>query len=49
VHFLPHDSGEEVQAELPNAASTADVHRMAHELESDHTRIEALFERVETR
>ena len=43
VHFLPHEAGEEVQAELPNAASTADVHRMARELESDHTRIEALF------
>ena len=46
VHFLPHDSSEEVQAELPNAASTADVHRIARELESDPARLEALFNGV---
>ncbi len=49
VHFLPHGAGEEVQAELPNAASTADVHRMARELESDQPRLEALFNEAQAR
>lgn len=44
VHYLPHEGGAEVQAELPNAGSTADVHRMARELESDPARLIALFE-----
>jgi hypothetical protein len=43
VHFLPHDSSAETQAEMPNLASTADVHRLARELEGDPSRLEALF------
>lgn len=43
LHFLPHDPGTEVQAELPNLASTSDVHQLARELESDPARLEALF------
>jgi hypothetical protein len=43
VHFIPHDAGAEVQAELPNAASTADVHRLARDYESDLPRLEALY------
>ena len=43
VHYIPHEAGTEVQAELPNAASTSDVHRMARELESDPVRLESLY------
>jgi hypothetical protein len=43
VHFIPHEAGDEVQAELPNAASTSDVHRAARELEADPTRLESLY------
>ena len=44
LHFIPHSNGEEVQAELPPAASTADVHRAARELAEDPGRVEALFQ-----
>jgi hypothetical protein len=43
VHFIPHETGAEVQAQLPNAASTADVHRIARELEADTSRLTSLF------
>ena len=43
VHYIPHEVGEEVQAELPNAASTSDVHRMARELEADPARLASLY------
>lgn len=43
VVFVPHEDGEGVEAELPNAASTADVHRVTRELEQDPARIQALF------
>ena len=43
LHFLPHDSSAEIQAELPNLASTADVHKLARELESDPARLESMF------
>jgi hypothetical protein len=33
VVFLPRDGGAEVTAELPNAASTAEVRRLASHLE----------------
>ncbi len=48
VHYLPHDSGSEVQADLPNAASTADVHRMARELEADPARLATLYHEAKT-
>jgi hypothetical protein len=43
VHYIPHESGEEVQVELPNAASTSDVHRTARELEADPARLASLY------
>lgn len=49
IHYLPHEGGDEVQAELPNAGSTADVHRMARELEADPARLVSLFEGTGTR
>ncbi|MGQ0814352.1 MAG: hypothetical protein ACT4O1_07780 [Gemmatimonadota bacterium] len=43
LHFIPHDAGEEIQVELPNASSTADVHRMSRELSGDPARVKQLF------
>ena len=43
VHFIPFSEGTEVHVELPNAASTADVHKAARELEEDPERIRELF------
>jgi hypothetical protein len=43
LHFIPHSAGDEVQAELPAAASTADVHRVVRELTDDPQRVEQLF------
>lgn len=43
LHFIPHAGGDDVQAELPGAASTADVHRIARELADDPARVEHLF------
>ena len=48
IHYLPHEGGDEVQAELPNAGSTADVHRMARELEADPARLVSMFEGTAT-
>jgi len=45
--FLPHAGGDPVERELPNAASTADVHRMTRELSSDAPRLAALFRGAE--
>ncbi len=39
VVFLPRDGGPEVTAELPNAASTAEVRRIAGELEGADTEL----------
>ena len=44
LHFIPHASGDEVQAELPGAASTADVHRLVRELTDDPGRVQELFQ-----
>jgi hypothetical protein len=43
LHFIPHNAGEEVQAELGGAASTADVHRVVRELSEDQPRVAELF------
>jgi hypothetical protein len=43
LHFIPHSTGDEVQSELPVAASTADVHRVVRELTDDPQRVEQLF------
>lgn len=49
LHFIPHNEGTEVEAELEPAASTADVHRVSRELSEDHARVEQLFTRAKTR
>jgi hypothetical protein len=46
LHFIPHREGDERQAELENASSTADVHRIARELSEDIARVEALFQQA---
>jgi hypothetical protein len=43
VVFLPRDDGGEVKAELPNAASTAEVRRLVTELEGAEDRLRDLF------
>ncbi|HET9439857.1 MAG TPA: hypothetical protein VFO52_06785 [Longimicrobiales bacterium] len=43
LHFIPHSGGDEVQAELPGAASTSDVHRMVRELADGPARVEEFF------
>lgn len=43
LHFIPHDAGDEVQVELANASSTADVHRVARELTDDAAEVARLF------
>lgn len=35
VDYIPHEGAAAAARELPNAASTADVHRMSRELEGD--------------
>jgi hypothetical protein len=40
--FLPHDGGEALERELPNASSTADVHRMSRDLSADPARLQSL-------
>jgi hypothetical protein len=42
VVFLPHDGSETIERDLPNAASTADVHRVSRELAADRDRLAAL-------
>jgi hypothetical protein len=44
VDYIPHDGGELVAAVLPNAASTADVHRVTRELSEQPSRLAELFE-----
>lgn len=43
LHFIPHAGGDEVQVELENASSTADVNRVSRELAVDPARVEQLF------
>lgn len=35
VDYIPHEGGAEAARELPQAASTADVHRVSRELAGD--------------
>lgn len=42
VVFLPRGEGAEVKAELPNAASTAEVRRLVTELEGAEERLREL-------
>jgi hypothetical protein len=41
--FLPHDGADPVERALPNATSTADIHRMTRELTDDPLRVAALL------
>jgi hypothetical protein len=43
VVYIPHDGGRDIEASLPNAATTADVHRASRELAGDAARLAALF------
>lgn len=43
VVFLPHDGAPSRERDLPNAASTADVHRISRELSADTTHLAALL------
>ncbi len=45
LHFIPHEGGDEVQAELANAPSTADVHRMVRALVGDPAEVARFFAR----
>jgi hypothetical protein len=42
VVFLPHDGGDAVERDLPNAANTAEVHGVTRELSGDSERLAAL-------
>jgi hypothetical protein len=39
---MPHDGGDTVECDMPNAASTADVHRVTRDLSGDAERLAAL-------
>ena len=43
VVFLPRGEGGEVKADLPNAASTAEVRRLVGELEGAEERLREIF------
>jgi hypothetical protein len=43
VVFFPHEGGADVEVPLPNAASTADVHRVTRELQEQPARLAELF------
>lgn len=42
VVFLPRAGGREVEAELPNARSTVEIHRAVRELSADPERLAGL-------
>jgi hypothetical protein len=43
LHFIPHEGGDEVQVELANAPSTADVHGISRELADHPDEVACLF------
>jgi len=43
VVYMPHEGTETVERDLPNAASTADVHRITREMSADATRLAGLL------
>lgn len=47
VVYLPHDGGDSIERDLPNAASTADVHRVTRELAADRDRLAELVRGAE--
>lgn len=42
VVYLPHDGGDPIERDLPNAANTADVHRVTRDLTGDTARLSGL-------
>jgi hypothetical protein len=48
IVYLPHDEGETVQVDLPNAPTTTEVHRRVRELGGDEDRLRALFREAPT-
>jgi hypothetical protein len=42
IVFMAHDGGETVERDMPNAASTADVHRVTRDLTGDTARLASL-------
>ena len=49
LHFIPHEGGDEVQVELDNASSTADVHRVSRELTENAETVARLFAEAQTK
>lgn len=43
VVYIPHEGGDDVEVDLPNAATTADVHRVTRELTDDDARLAGMF------
>jgi hypothetical protein len=41
--FLPHDGSAAIERSLPNATSTADIHRMTRDLSDDPDQVTALL------
>lgn len=46
LDYIRHDGGHTASAELPNAASTSDVHALQRELTGDRSRVANLFPSV---
>jgi hypothetical protein len=46
--FIPHDSGPDLEVELPNAATTADVHRISRELAENEAELVRLAREART-
>ncbi|MCI0435879.1 MAG: hypothetical protein L0271_19885 [Gemmatimonadetes bacterium] len=49
VVYIPHDAGPHVEIDLPNAPSTADVHRVSRELAADPLGLERRFREAAAR
>lgn len=48
VVYMPREEASEVEASLPNAATIADVHRLARELQADPDRLRELYDAART-
>jgi hypothetical protein len=49
VLFIPHEAGESVEVDLPNVATTADVHRLSRQLAENPAELGRLFTEVAAR
>lgn len=43
IVFMPLDGGADAELDLPNAATTADVHKLVRDLSGDGIRLEEMF------